>query len=202
MPNGAAVGDSGSTTCSSWGRHGNLRGYVYPAAPKPPKVDTTQGPDRSTTPSAHLRAVRARAQAHGGNILWRTSGSPTTSIGCRYGHFAEWVDALGVGPGWKLHDPGEWQSDSQGTSRAHHTLPSFVRPAGPPDPAPARPSPRAYIYWARTCSPRTFLGNAARVGITSRWPSLCYRLGAEALGVSVTTGQIDYDISSAASSRS
>lgn len=174
-------------------------------APKPPDQDpATVAKERSTTVErgSYTPWYRGRRRV-GHSILWlgrlqihnfsvnRASTSEYSQEG--------WC-ALAVGPGYMLRSIREGGSViySGWINRVTHPSGTTVRTgrftAGP---NPRVSVPETFtIYWGEDLQPvNTFLGAATRVGISSRWPSLCYVVWSpKHLGQSTLWPQLDYDL--------
>lgn len=96
---------------------------------------------------------------------------------------------LGIGPGAKLY-----AIYANGESIWEGPIDAATSPSGTTIDAGAEGS--FTIYWGETTQPiNTFLGSSSRMGISSRWPSMCYVLWQnKRLGSSPTWPQIEYVI--------
>lgn len=92
-----------------------------------------------------------------------------------------------------------WEIDENGTILLRGPITSDVFPSGSTIPFGSHPKEGTFkIYWGEIDQPiNTFLGDADRVGVESRFPGLCYiEWRQKALGTQPVWGQITYVIES------
>lgn len=182
-------------------------GIALLLAPKPPSIDQPQGSKDRTmvvergTFTPYLRGRRRI----GSQILW-LSNLETGKNGS--GPTGQWVYsqeawvALCVGPAWKLTNIREDGHSIWNGSITRATHPSGTRVATFGRLTPSHVNKSKFvgeafrIYWGEDLQPvNTWLGAATRVGVSSRWPSLCYiQWEPKDLFTQTTWKQIDYEI--------